>query len=134
MPNKNKGKEKSPLQKGFKNNLTNQLLMNNYKPNKNNSQSNSPQSRRSLLEQSKLSQFPKRKFFSLDKIPFAKAACVFLDCAGCGARLEQDNDFLQSVHCCGKCIGIYARVDAAINEIVERKKREELKKFMGGAK
>ncbi len=108
--------------------------MNNYKQNKNDFQSNSPQSRRSLLEQSKLSQFPKRKFLSLDKIPFAKAICVVVDCTGCGARLEQDNGFLQSIHCCGKCIEIYARIDIAIEESLKRKKRETLEKFAGGAK
>lgn len=134
MLNQNKGKEKSPLQKGFKNNLTNQLTMNDFKPNKNDFQSNSPQSRRSLLEQSKLSQFPKRKFLSLDKIPFAKAICVGVDCTRCGAWLKQDNDFLQSIYCCRKCVGIYARIDIAIEESVKRKKRELLEKFAGGAK
>jgi hypothetical protein len=107
--------------------------MNNYTTTRNNLQSNSTQSRRDLLESTKLSRLPERKPFTLDDVPFPqKATVVVAVCAGCGGRLETDNTFQNSIRGCGKCIGIYTRIDAAIEEASKRKIKETLEKMIGG--
>lgn len=53
-------------------------------------------------------------------------------CAGCGGRLDGDDNFQQSVKVCRKCLAHYAVVDTAIDEASKRKRRELLEKFVGG--
>jgi hypothetical protein len=109
--------------------------MSNFNTNQDNLQFNSTQSRRELLESTKLSRLPERKPFTLSDVPFPqKATVVVAVCAGCGGRLETDNTFQNSIRSCGKCIGIYTRIDAAIEESANRKKKELLEKMLGGAK
>ncbi len=104
--------------------------------NKTKLQFNSTPSRRDLLEQSKISRLPERPPFRLpdfDNTP-TKSVAVVAVCAGCGGRLDRDDNFQQSIHGCRKCIGIYARIDSAIDEASKRKRRELLERFAGGAK
>ncbi len=109
--------------------------MNKSNTNQNNFQFNSAQSRANLLEQSKLSRLPERKAFNLDAVPFpTKTPIVTATCAGCGGRLDFDDAIQNSIHGCRKCIGIYTRLDAAIDESSKRKTKELLEKFTGGAK
>jgi hypothetical protein len=99
-------------------------------------QFNSAQSRADLLEQSKLSRLPQRNSFRLpdfDNTP-TNAVAVVAVCAGCGGRLDRDDNFQQSIHGCRKCIGIYARIDAAIEDSAKRKKKELLEKFAAEVK
>jgi hypothetical protein len=131
MLNQNKSKEKSPLKKGFKHNLNNQLLMNNNTRNLNEIQL---KSRRELLEQSKLSLRPKHTAFrSSDLLPQVSATAV---CIECGSQLESDNDFLQSIKVCRKCLAQHARIEAALDERAKRKtqRREMSEKLAGGIK
>ena len=109
--------------------------MNKSNTNQNNFQSDSAQSRANLLEQSKLSRLPQRTPFRLpdfDNTP-TKSVAVAAVCAGCNGRLDCDDNFQQSIQGCRRCIGIYARIDAAIEESAKRKKKELLKKFIGGS-
>ncbi len=110
--------------------------MNKSNTNQNNFQFNSTTSRRDLLERTKLSRLSERTPFRLpdfDNTP-TKPVAVVAVCAGCSGRLDRDDNFQQSIHGCGKCIGIYARIDAAIEESAKRKKKELLEKFTGGAR
>lgn len=111
--------------------LKSELTMDNNKLYQNKLQSNS---RRELLEQTKLSRLPQRQPFSLPDLSSPNAPTVVAVCAGCSARLDRDDNFQQSIHGCRKCIGIYARIDAALEESAKRKKKELLEKFTGGAK
>ncbi len=100
-------------------------------PNQNKFQFNSAQSRANLLEQSKLSRLPQRTPFRLpdfDNTPTNSVAAVAV-CAGCNTRLDRDDNFQQSIQGCRKCIGIYTRIDAAIEESAQLKKKELLEKF-----
>jgi len=108
--------------------------MNKSNTNQNNFQFNSTTSRRELFEQTKLSRLPQRQPFSLTDLPAPNAPTVVAVCAGCGGRLDRDDNFQQSIHGCRKCIGIYARIDSAIDEASKRKRRELLERFAGGAK
>jgi hypothetical protein len=98
-----------------------------------------PSPNRELLEQTKLSRLPSLP----QRMPFrlpdfnntpTKAVVVVAVCAGCGGRLDSDDNFQQSIHGCRKCIGIYARIDAAIEESAKRKKKELLEKFAAEVK
>jgi hypothetical protein len=107
--------------------------MNNYNTPRNNFQSDSTQSRRDLLESSKLSRLPERKPFVLpefDNMP--NKTVVVAVCAGCNGRLDRDDNFQQSIQSCRKCIGIYTRIDAAIDAASKRKTKETLEKMIGG--
>ncbi len=110
--------------------------MNHYKSKQNEVQPNSAQSLRSLLEQTKLSRLPERTPFRLpdfDNAPMKTVAVVAV-CAGCGGRIDADDNFLQSIQGCRKCIGIYTRIDSMLDEISKQKTKELLEKFAGGAK
>jgi hypothetical protein len=107
---------------------------NTKKPNQ--FQLNSTPSRRDLLEQSKLSQLPERTPFRLpnfDNTP-TNAVAVVAVCAGCNGRLDTDDNFQQSIHGCRQCIGIYARIDTAIEESAKRRKKALLEKFAAEVK
>ncbi len=109
--------------------------MNNNTRTDNKFQFNSAQQERNLLDQNKCARLPKlsdRPKFEIPDITPTRAAVVV--CVGCGGRLDSDDNFQQSIHGCRKCIGIYTRIDAAIEESAKRKKREILKKMSGGAK
>jgi hypothetical protein len=110
--------------------------MNKFNTNPNNFQLNSSPSRRELLEQTKLSRLPERTPFRLPDFgnTATKPVAIAALCAGCNARLDRDDNFQQSIHGCRKCIGIYARMDAAIDEASKRKRRELLEKFAAEAK
>jgi len=84
--------------------------------------------RSDLLESTKLSRLPQRTPFSFDNVPNTTTATSVV-CAGCGGKLDRDDNFQQSIHGCRKCIGIYARIDQAIEESAKRKKREMLERF-----
>lgn len=106
-------------------NLANELTMNKYTPNNQKFQPKIKQSRRDLLEQTKLSHFLP------DLSPSAPTTVGV--CAGCGGRLDRDDNFQQSVKVCRKCLVHYAKIDAAIDEASKRKRRELLGKLAGGA-
>ncbi len=98
-------------------------------------QLNSPASRQSLLESTKLSRLPKLPTRSSFKLPdFELSSSAAAVCVGCGGRLESDNDFQQSVKVCRKCLVHYAKIDEAIDEASKRKRREILERIVGGAK
>jgi hypothetical protein len=85
-------------------------------------------SRRELIEKSKLSRLP--AFEMPDLVVVAAAAC-----AGCGNRLPaQDSEFQKSIRACRKCLGIYSRIDSAIDDAAKRKRREILEKFAAEVK
>jgi len=95
-----------------------------------------PSTNRDLLEQTKLSRLPERTPFRLpgfDNTP-TKSVAVVAVCAGCNGRLDTDDNFQQSIHGCRKCIGIYTRIDQAIEESAKRKKKELLEKFAAEVK
>ncbi len=77
--------------------------------------------RRDLLESTKLSRLRERKSVNLPDIPFQKAAVVV--CAGCGGRLDRDDNLQHSSSGGRKFIGTYARIAAAIEERGNRKKK-----------
>ncbi len=104
------------------------FTMNNSTPNQNRFQFNS---RRELLEQTKLSTRPK---FELPEFELSSDTATAAVCVGCGGRLDGDNDFQQAVKVCRKCLAHYALIDLAIDEASKRKRRELLEKFAGGAK
>jgi hypothetical protein len=108
--------------------------MNNPTTNNLNLQFNSAPSRRDLLESTKLSRLPQRTPFVLpdfDNTP-TKSVAIVAVCAGCNGRLEPENTFQNSIHGCRKCITIYARIDSAIEESANRKKKVLLEKMIGG--
>ncbi len=111
--------------------LTNQPTMNNDTPTRNKFQFNS---RRELLEQTKISRLPQRPPFVLPDLSLNKTVAVAAGCAGCGGRLDRDDTFQQSIPGCRKCIGIYARIDTALEESAKRKKKELLEKFAAEVK
>ena len=55
-------------------------------------------------------------------------------CVGCGELLESDNEFLQSIAACRKCLGVYAVILGAIEATEQRRRREQLERFAGGLK
>ncbi len=73
-----------------------------------------------------LPKLPERKPFSLSASSLKEPVVV---CVGCGGRTDGDDSFQQSVNGCRKCIEIYAKIDAAIIESAERRKRQQLEKF-----
>ena len=92
-------------------------------------------SRRELLESSKLSRLPQRKPFRIptfDNTP--SKATVSAVCAGCDGKLDLTDSIQQRFNSCRKCVGIYGRVDAAREEIEKSERRQLLEKFVGGAK
>lgn len=91
-------------------------------------------SRREILEKSKLSRLPKlprRESFTYNDAPKPVVVAV---CAGCGARLDVDDQIQQTFTGCRRCLAIYSRLDAAFDENSKRKKKEMLEKMTGGAK
>lgn len=44
-------------------------------------------------------------------------------CANCEKPIARDFDFGQAVRVCRKCLEIYARIEAALNEVAETKAR-----------
>ncbi len=93
-------------------------------------QFNSPQTRQSLLESTKLSRLPKlptRSDFELSSGAPTRTAVIV--CVGCGGRLDDDDNFQKSVKVCRKCLAHYAKIDSAIDEASKRKRRELLEKF-----
>ncbi len=118
------------LTKGSNKNLTNYTnIVRNLTTTE---QKTQPNSRRELLDSTRLSRMPERESFNLPDIPFQKAAVVV--CVGCGGRLETDNEFQQSIRACRKCLAHYAKIEAAIDESAKRKKRELLEKFAAEVK
>jgi hypothetical protein len=99
-------------------------------------QLNSPASRQSLLESTKLSRLPKlppRSNFKLPDFELSSRPAVVV-CVGCAGRLESDNDFQQQTKVCRKCLVHYAKIDEAIDEASKRKRREILERFVGGVR
>ena len=92
-----------------------------------------PSANRDLLEQSRLSRLPERKPFTIPNLGGSALSAADAVCNGCGARLDSDDTFQQSIHGCRKCIGIYARIDAAMDEASKRKRRELIEKLIMAA-
>ncbi len=97
--------------------------MSEYTPTKNKFQFNS---RRELLDATKLSRLPERKPFTMPELSVSIAAA---GCINCGGRLDADDAIQQSVKVCRKCFIQYATIDAAIDEASKRKRREMLERF-----
>ncbi len=118
--------EKGISAKDALNNLENDLTMNNDTSNQNKFQFNS---RRELLEQSKLSRLPERKSFKLPDFSFQETPSAVAVCVNCGGRLDVDDTIQQSVKVCRKCLTQYAVIDSAIDDAAKRKRREMLERF-----
>jgi ribosomal protein L40E len=93
-----------------------------------------PNSRRDLLEQSKLSRLPERAPFRLPDFDNTPTVAVVAVCAGCNARLDTDDTLQIKFSGCRKCVSIYGRLDAAREENAKRETRELLERFAGGVK
>lgn len=123
--------EKSIVDAMLLNTDLNERTMENLNTSQNKFQFNS---RREMLENSKLSRLPKLP----TRNPFAQndatAPVVRAVCAGCGGRLDVDDRIQITFTGCRRCIGIYGRLDAALDENSKRKKKEMLTKMVGGAK
>jgi hypothetical protein len=94
-------------------------------------------SRADLLESAKISHLPKlptRPKFELPEFELSSDTATAAVCAGCGGRLDTDDNFQQSIKVCRKCLAHYAKIDAAIDEASKRKRQAMLVKFAGGAK
>ncbi len=100
------------------------ISMQNHTPTRNNFQFNS---RRELLDATKLSRLPERKPFTMPDSPVSNAAAS--GCLACGGRLDADDTIQQSVKVCRKCLTQYAVIDGAIDAASKRKRREMLEKF-----
>jgi hypothetical protein len=120
-----KKKRTKSTRKGKSIQKENQLTMNNCTPSQNKIQPNSTQSRRDLLESTKLSRLPERKPFP----PKASAVCV-----GCDVRLDLFDPTQMRFLACRRCLGIYANIEAAFDEKTKREKREQLEKFAAEVK
>ncbi len=103
--------------------LKNKLTMENSTLNPNPNQFNS---RRELLEQSKLSRLPERRAFTLPDFSVKSPAAV---CVGCGAATDYDDAIQKAFSGCRKCVGIYGRLDAAHAAHADRDKRKKLERF-----
>lgn len=102
-------------------------------PTQGNATSGVPQPNRNQIPRTAISQLPRlpeRRTFALPGLPSLKSPVAIM-CAGCGGRLDLGDNFQQSIHSCRKCIGIYARIDAQIEESAKRKKKELLERFFG---
>jgi hypothetical protein len=111
------------------NNLKTELTMKNDTTNQPKFQLDFNQSRRELLEKSKLSrlpELPKQTKLGIPDFAPIQAAAV---CVNCGGRLDADDTIQQSVKVCRKCLTQYAVIDRAIDEASKRKRREMLEKF-----
>lgn len=127
--------------------LRNELTMKHNTPNQNNFQSRKlsdaelgAMRRREMLESTKLSRslfgdveqkLPRRESFIRSDAPPPVVVAV---CAGCGARLDLDDQMQKLFTGCRRCISIYGRLDAAFAENAERKKKQMLEKMMRGEK
>lgn len=125
MINKNKGDAGNIA--GIRN-LGNQLTMENLSTSGNKFQFNS---RRELLERSKLSRLPslpKRQMFHTNPQP-AQETPNF--CANCNVKLTQDNHRI-AANVCTKCAVIYAKIVGEIDRASDEKlKAAKLQKFGG---
>lgn len=92
----------------------------------------SHQSRRQLLESTRLSRLPKleRRPLVPDFAPMPAAPV----CVNCKVRLDEYNRPLNHVNACRKCLSSYTVLDTEINEADKRKRRETLEKMIGGGK
>ncbi len=115
--------EKGISAKDALNNLERGLTMNKHTTKQNNFQFNS---RRELLDATKLSRLPERKPFTMPELSDTKAAA---GCVNCGGRLDADDAIQQSVKVCRRCLTQYATIDQAIDEASKRKRREMLERF-----
>lgn len=90
--------------------------------------------RSEILENSKIAHLPKLP----NRNPFiyndAPAPSVIAVCAGCGGRLDIDDQIQMKFSGCRKCISVYAKIDAACEQNEKRTRRELLAKMIGGAK
>jgi hypothetical protein len=97
-----------------------------------------PSTNRDLLEQTKLSRLPRlpeRKAFVLpdfDNTP--SKTTVSAVCAGCDGKLDLDDSIQKRFNSCRKCVSIFGRVGAAVEETEKRERQAILEKFIGGAK
>lgn len=87
----------------------------------------SAQTNHELFESTRLSRLPKLPTRPKFELPNVVPVCV-----GCGGRLDRDDNFQQSIKSCRKCLGIYARLDTAIDEASKRKRQKLLERFIGG--
>jgi hypothetical protein len=97
-------------------------------------QSASNQSKRNLLESTRLSrlpELPKRSKFQLPKFELPTKAAV---CVNCKAKLDEYNQPLKSANVCRKCISVFTIVEAELDDADKRKRREMLERFVGGEK
>ncbi len=109
------------------------FVMDNNTPTQNNFQFNS---RRELLDATKLSRLPERTPFRLpdfDNAP-VKTVAVVAVCAGCNTRLDTDDKLQLKFSGCRKCFSVYGRLDAAREENAKRETRELLEKFAAKVK
>ncbi|MCA1625048.1 MAG: hypothetical protein LC768_14380 [Acidobacteria bacterium] len=93
------------------------------------------QSRRGLLESTKLSRLPKladRPKFELPNITQTKPQAA--GCLGCGGRLDPFDQVQESIRACRKCLQLYAKIETAFDEKAKRDKRQLLEKFVAEVK
>ncbi len=106
----------------------NQLKTNHMKDTQkqNNFQFNS---RRELLDATKLSRLPERKPTKPFTLPDLSETIAAAGCVNCGGRLDPDDAIQQSVKVCRRCLTQYAVIDSAIDDAAKRKRREMLERF-----
>ncbi|MBA3335404.1 MAG: hypothetical protein H0T08_07325 [Acidobacteria bacterium] len=92
-------------------------------------------SARDLLEQSRLSHLPPRAPFQLPTIENAPSlkTTVSAVCAGCDGKLDPTDSIQGRFNSCRKCVSIYGRVGAALEEKEKRERREMLEKLISAA-
>lgn len=95
-----------------------------------------PSTNRDLLEQSRLSRLPQRTPFRLPTFENAPSSKTTISavCAGCDGKLDLTDLIQQRFNSCRKCVSIYGRVGAAVEETEKRMRQAILEKFIGGAK
>jgi hypothetical protein len=95
-------------------------------------QSAPPQPKSALLESTKLSHRPKLKHRAFE-LPAVAMALVPV-CVNCGRTLEADDNILQSIKVCRKCLTQYVVIDEAIDEASKRKQQSILRKSIRRSK
>lgn len=103
--------------------------MNDYKTLDKETQLNS---RRDLLESTRLSSLPKRNR-SLGNAPTSQQT-VITTCGGGGGRIDSLDHIQEFIGACRKCICVYAKVEALFEQNEKRRRCELLEIFVAEVK
>lgn len=92
------------------------------------------QTRREMLESSKLSRIPslpKSKSFNASSSAAVKPAIA---CVNCKVKLDDHNHQLKYAKVCRKCILTFTVIETELDSAEKQKRREQLERFIGGVK